>query len=868
VSAALPALVDGIDREARRTAVERANQEGGTHREGIDFVEVVANYRSDPSHVRGAPQQRTLLVHLLDGAVSDEWQGDRVQVLGGVRPDPRVNPVGVEWAHPVTALVDEGGAPREPLPPAVTDRDCLLVDNALPRSLAARRRVLVVRTTTRGDWSTYVLGLFASDGKGVPPEFDGPLSLAPFSFTVDCPSDLDCCPPDPVPAPISGTPLQDYLARDYEALRGRLADRLSTLLPGRTDRSPADPVVMLAELFAYLGDRLAYWQDAVAVEAYLGTARRRTSVRRHGRLLGYAVHEGCSARVWLALRTDVPATLAAGAAVADTVPAGVEPLPVEVHGAGAAVFETAADVDVLPARNEIPLHPWGDPAHELPAGATSAFLAVPLADGDLALRAGDVLVLADLPAAGADDPGGGPVESGDPGLRQAVRLDRAPVAHADALRPDLAVLEIHWHPGDALVRPLTVSEPAPDGGQQTRAVALANVVLADHGASVGPEPLDPPQPTPNRPYGPQLPRTGVAFVDPAGLLLGAPEAGAVTRGAGDLARPDPRAAGAALVLDDGERTWIPQPDLIASGRSDPHVVVEPEPDGGARLRFGDGVNGRSPGGQATFAARYRLGGGPAGDVAAGRLTRWLWRPDGTPAVSGAAISCWNPLPAGGGSDPEDVEQVRQLAPSAYRRQLRAVTTDDYAAAAQTVAGVQRSVDRRRWAGSWYTHEVTVDPLAARADDPAVPQAVRDVLEVWRMAGVDVEVARPVYVPLLVQIFACLAPGYLPGDVEAQLLDVLSARTLPGGGTGLFHPDRFTFGSPLYVSDVVATAMGVPGVAWVDVTGFARLSDPVSATAANLAAGAVRVEAREVLRCDTDPNDPEAGRVEVMIGGLA
>lgn len=850
----VPGLVTAVDREARRTLVE-----GRRDLDGIDFVEVVGNYRDSPGHVPGAPQQRTLLVHLLNGAVADEWRGDRVQVLGGVRVDPAVNPVGVEWAYPVLTILQAPGKPADPLPPGVTPQDADVVDDALPRRNAARRRVLVVRTTSSGDWSTYVLALFAADGGSVPPGFDGPLSFAPFGFTVDCPGDLDCRAAEtPTPLP-SGSPLQDYLARDYEALRGRLVDRLSTLLPRWTDRNPADPAVMLAELFAHLGDRLAYWQDAVAVESYLGTARRRTSVRRHGRLLGYAVHEGCSARVWLALRTDVSATLPAGAAVADIGPSAAGLRPVDVHTSGGTVFETATDVDLAPARNEIPLHSWGDPAHELPAGATCAFLAVPSAEGDLGLLPGDVLILVDRPAAGPDNPAGGPVEAGDPALRQAVRLDRDPVVHADVLRPDLAVLEVHWHPHDALTRSLVVAEPAPGGGPQTRAVALANVVLADHGATVEDEPLDPAQPTPGRPYRPRLPRDGVAFVDPAAVRI---PPGTVTDGAGALARPDPRTARAALTLDDGERTWTPQPDLVASGRLDAHVVVEPEPDGSARLRFGDGVTGRTPGSR-TFRARYRLGGGRVGDVAAGRLTHWLPRADGTPAIAGALLTVWNPVSATGGTDPEDAELVRQLAPFAYRHQRRAVTTGDYAVAAESVAGVQRSVDRRRWTGSWYAHEVTVDPLAGQAD-PTVP--VTDLLEIWRMAGVDVEITQPVYVPLLVGLFACPAPGYVAGDVEAQLHDVLSARSLPGGGTGVFHPDRFTFGQPLYVSDVVATAMGVPGVAWADVTAFARLADPASATAANLAAGAIRVAAREVLRCDTDLNNPEAGRVEIAIGG--
>jgi hypothetical protein len=864
VTTALPGVLgSALDREARRALVEGRND-----LDGIDFVEVIGNYPGSRGRVPAAPQQRTLLVHLLNGAVPADWDADRVRITGGVRADPRVNPVGVEWAYPALAVAGPTGTPPGPLPDGVAASDGSLVDQALPPGVGARRRVLAVRTTTSGDWSTYTLALLGTGGAGIPDGFDSALASAPFSFTVDCPSDVDCRPPEPVPAGPSGSPLQDYLARDYEALRTRLVDRLSTLLPRWTDRNPADPAVMLAELFAYLGDRLAYWQDAVGVEAYLGTARQRTSVRRHARLLDYAVHEGCSSRAWLALSTDIPTTLPAGAAVADTVPADSGVLPVEVHESGGTVFETVEDVALTPARNQVPLHSWGDPDHVLAAGTTAAFLGAPAGGGDLGLRAGDVLVLADFPSPGPDAPAGGPVESGDPGGRHAVRLDRQPVRHTDARRPDLAVLEIHWHPDDALPAPLRVSETAPDGSVQVRAVALANVALADHGASVTWEPLDPPQPTAGVPYRPRLPRPGLAFTEPPPPVAAAAGTGAapVTRSAADLLRPDIRLAGAALTLDDGERLWIARPDLVASSRLDPHVVVELE---GvvARLRFGDGLTGRAPATQATYLVRCRLGGGTGGNVAAGRLTRWVARADGSPAVdSGAVPRVWNPLPAAGGADPEDVAQVRQLAPWAFRTQLRAVTAADYAAAAGTVPGVQRSVDRRRWAGSWYVHEVTIDPEAARADDPAVPAEVTGLLEVRRMAGVDVEVARPVYVPLHIELFGCLAPGYLAADVEAQLLAVLSARTLPGGTTGLFHPDRFTFGQPLYVSDLVAAAMTVPGLAWVDVTGFARLGDPAAATAANLAAGLIGVGAREVLRCDSDPNDPEAGRVDVVLGG--
>ena len=134
--------------------------------------------------------------------------------------------------------------------------------------------------------------------------FDPRLARVPFVFSVDCPADLDCpvpavCPPERVAEPII-----DYLGRDFAALRQLLLDRLSLLMPHWTDRSVADLGVTLVELFAYLGDYLAYAQDSVSAEAYLGTARRRISVARHARLLDYRMHQGAAARTWLAVSAE------------------------------------------------------------------------------------------------------------------------------------------------------------------------------------------------------------------------------------------------------------------------------------------------------------------------------------------------------------------------------------------------------------------------------------------------------------------------------------------------------------------------------------------------------------------------------------
>ncbi len=78
-------------------------------------------------------------------------------------------------------------------------------------------------------------------------------------------------------------------------------------MPNWRERNPADLWVALAEAVAFRGDELSYYQDAVATEAYLGTARQRVSVRRHTRLLDYAFHDGCNARAWIAFEVDAAA---------------------------------------------------------------------------------------------------------------------------------------------------------------------------------------------------------------------------------------------------------------------------------------------------------------------------------------------------------------------------------------------------------------------------------------------------------------------------------------------------------------------------------------------------------------------------------
>src|SRR5260370_1134209 len=83
-----------------------------------------------------------------------------------------------------------------------------------------------------------------------------------------------------------------------------MLDRIALLSPQWTERNPADLGVALVEALAFVGDYLSYQQDATGTEAYLGTARRRVSVRRHARLVDYSMHDGCNARAWIHIQVD------------------------------------------------------------------------------------------------------------------------------------------------------------------------------------------------------------------------------------------------------------------------------------------------------------------------------------------------------------------------------------------------------------------------------------------------------------------------------------------------------------------------------------------------------------------------------------
>ena len=721
--------------------------------------------------------------------------------------------------------------------------------------------------------------MLAGPGQDRPPDgIDPQLASIDFSFKVECPSPFDCAPPQPGPPEPQALPEIDYLAKDYASFRRVMLDRLALLMPQWKERNPADLGVALVEALAYTADQLSYQQDAVATEAYLGTARRRISVRRHARLMDYVMSEGCNARTWV--QFGVSADVTAADADHPAIPAGTRlttRLPGQatviaddprLYAEADTVFETVEALESLyQDHNELQFYTWSDRRCCLPKGATRATFA----GRHPHLTKGTLLLFEEV--IGAET---GNRADADPARRHVVRVLTVVPKKPNApplLDPVTGerITEVTWYEEDALPFPLCISASTAAGYRAHVSVARGNIVLADHGLtlpreSLGsvPEPwLSMPQPTDGDRCAPAVlqkvpPRFRPRLIQ--GPLTHAgprPDTADSARAAMQWSLREVQPAITLTGTVAGARApWTVRRDLLNSDASANDYVVEIDNGGTGVLRFGDDVHGRRPEPGTTFTARYRVGNGPAGNIGADALAHLALQVPEIKAVR-------NPLPASGGQDPESLEDVRQRAPVAYRVQERAVTPADYAAVTERYVDVQRAAATFRWTGSWHTAFVTVDRGGGAPVTEDFEDDLRAHLERYRMAGHDVEIDGPRLVSLELDLHVCVAADDFRSDVEQELYDVLSNRDLPDGRRGLFHPDNWTFGQPIYLSAIVAAAHQVTGVESVTARVFQRQGSPESS---GLAAGRLDMDRLEIVRLDNDPNFAERGRLTVALGG--
>ena len=126
--------------------------------------------------------------------------------------------------------------------------------------------------------------------------------------SADCPSDFDCVQPCDCPASRSPRPDIDYLAKRLRHVPPPDARPHRVLSPDWHERTRPISASRWSSSSPTSRDYLELSAGRVATEAYLGTARKRVSVRRHARLVDYPMHDGCNARVWVQVVLDCTAS--------------------------------------------------------------------------------------------------------------------------------------------------------------------------------------------------------------------------------------------------------------------------------------------------------------------------------------------------------------------------------------------------------------------------------------------------------------------------------------------------------------------------------------------------------------------------------
>lgn len=283
-----------------------------------------------------------------------------------------------------------------------------------------------------------------------------------------------------------------------------------------------------------------------------------------------------------------------------------------------------------------------------------------------------------------------------------------------------------------------------------------------------------------------------------------------------------------------KRRWHRAESWYGQG-PDSHVyLLQQDADGTTRVMFGDGVRGaRLPTGQENVTATYRTGGGPDGNVEAGRIRLLRQRPLGLKAVD-------NPLPASGGTAAEDSASLRTRAPMRVRTLDRIVSPRDFEDFVRTYPGVARVRARQVWNGREHVLFLTVATEEEASQHQLLPGssldvALRQTLQRFRPATHPVDLGS--YVPRYFELEATLVV-----DADADPKDVKDTATQALADAYRF--ERRELAQPVVASDLLRLLSGLTGVLNVRLTTLRPHGEtPTGPVPAQLLASDIRWDAK-------------------------
>jgi predicted phage baseplate assembly protein len=228
--------------------------------------------------------------------------------------------------------------------------------------------------------------------------------------------------------------------------------------------------------------------------------------------------------------------------------------------------------------------------------------------------------------------------------------------------------------------------------------------------------------------------------------------------------------------------------------------------GATTVLFGDGEEGATlPTGQNNIQARYRVGSGSGGNVAAGAITTLMDRPLG---VSGVI----NPQGATGGQDAQSLNDIQANAPLSVLTLGRAVSITDYQNFAASYAGIVKA--NAIWIPSGPGRGVflTVAAVGGAALQPGNPTLAQLITSLQAYGNPLIPINAFSFLETVFSISADLA--YAPG-ANSTAINTVNTAVIAALQENYSFANR-SFGQGVTADEVAAFIQAVPGVVAVNV----------------------------------------------------
>lgn len=257
--------------------------------------------------------------------------------------------------------------------------------------------------------------------------------------------------------------------------------------------------------------------------------------------------------------------------------------------------------------------------------------------------------------------------------------------------------------------------------------------------------------------------------------------------------------------------WQEMPSFYGQPQ-DAHIFVTREDENNqTHVQFGDGINGaRLSSGTNNVVATYRYGSG-ADSPDAGSLTVILQPQPGLKSIV-------NPVPVGGGADPDPPDQIRKYAPQSVLNFGRAVSGDDYETIAAQAPGVARA--KSYW--SWDPQQQRTVVTVYVGDDQNAVAAAQLALRGADDPNRPLVVALATKVPVSLSLTLLVDPSYVTADVKAA-----ATAALVDPNNGLLGSSVTGVGQVFFESQIYEVCLGIPGAVAVHNLNFSALGQTLA-----------------------------------------